>query len=157
MIIFKTRRFGRSLLLQTLHASDHTEVLHCLAHARYPIQGIMTTSISRVWSASLATRAKTPTQTGMRRALATPKRRFTTTQAASRSPSVMLDDKDGFGFIRHNTRPPKPRTTSVTEIRGPYYSVMGKRYLQDVFETLVHKCARGEWLFICMNCFTNCQ
>lgn len=50
----------------------------------------------------------------------------------------MLDDKDGFGFIRHNSRPPKPRTTSVTEIRGPYYSVMGKRYLQDVFETMGH-------------------
>ncbi|MDX5418836.1 MAG: phosphosulfolactate synthase, partial [Hymenobacteraceae bacterium] len=27
-------------------------------------------------------------------------------------------------------------TTGLTEIRGPYYSVMGKRYLQDVLETM---------------------
>lgn len=50
--------------------------------------------------------------------------------------SIMLEDeKGGFGFIRHNKRPPKPRTVGVTEIRGPYYSAMGKRYLEDVFET----------------------
>lgn len=47
----------------------------------------------------------------------------------------MLEDKDAFGFIRHNARPPKPRKVGVTEIRGPYYSAMGKRYLQDVLET----------------------
>jgi phosphosulfolactate synthase (CoM biosynthesis protein A) len=47
----------------------------------------------------------------------------------------MLEDEHGFGFIRHNPRPPKPRKVGVTEIRGPYYSVMGKRYLQDVLET----------------------
>src|SRR5207253_5590771 len=33
-------------------------------------------------------------------------------------------------------RPGKPRTRGVTEIRGPYYSVMGRRYLEDVFETM---------------------
>ena len=47
----------------------------------------------------------------------------------------MLEDPNGFGFIRHNARPPKPRQTGVTEIRGPYYSAMGKRYLKDVLET----------------------
>lgn len=47
----------------------------------------------------------------------------------------MLEDENGFGFIRRNARDPKPRKKSVTEIRGPYYSVMGKRYLQDVLET----------------------
>ncbi|KAL2162506.1 hypothetical protein VTH06DRAFT_7420 [Thermothelomyces fergusii] len=52
--------------------------------------------------------------------------------------NVMLEDKEAFGFIRHNTRPPKPRTVGVTEIRGPYYSVMGKRYLQDLLETMGH-------------------
>lgn len=52
------------------------------------------------------------------------------------TPPILLEDKDkGFGFIRHNSRPPKPRSVGVTEIRGPYYSVMGKRYLQDVLET----------------------
>ena len=39
-------------------------------------------------------------------------------------------------FIRRNARPPKPRTRGVTEIRGPYYSVMGRRYLDDVLETM---------------------
>ncbi|RSL45406.1 hypothetical protein CEP54_014281 [Fusarium duplospermum] len=52
---------------------------------------------------------------------------------------ILLEDKEkGFGFVRHNARPPKPRTVGVTEIRGPYYSAMGKRYLQDVLETMGH-------------------
>ena len=41
-----------------------------------------------------------------------------------------------FSFIRMNERPGKPRTKGVTEIRGPYYTVMGKRYLEDVLETM---------------------
>jgi phosphosulfolactate synthase (CoM biosynthesis protein A) len=48
----------------------------------------------------------------------------------------MLDDENGFGFIRHNFIPPKPRSIGLTEIRGPYYSVTGKHYLKDVFETM---------------------
>lgn len=51
------------------------------------------------------------------------------------NPKIMLEDEKAFGFIRHNSRPPKPRKVGVTEIRGPYYSAMGKRYLQDVLET----------------------
>jgi phosphosulfolactate synthase (CoM biosynthesis protein A) len=47
----------------------------------------------------------------------------------------MLEDDKAFGFIRHNPRPPKPRKIGVTEIRGPYYAAMGKRYLEDVLET----------------------
>lgn len=35
-----------------------------------------------------------------------------------------------------NERQPKPRTVGVTEIRGPYYTVMGKRYLEDILETM---------------------
>lgn len=55
---------------------------------------------------------------------------------ASNNPQILLQDKDnGFGFIRNNPQPPKPRSIGVTEIRGPYYTVMGKRYLQDVLET----------------------
>ncbi|KAJ5015007.1 hypothetical protein K4K57_000775 [Colletotrichum sp. SAR 10_99] len=53
-------------------------------------------------------------------------------------PKVLLEDDNGYGFIRHNPRDPKPRTKSVTEIRGPYYSVMGKRYLEDVLDTMGH-------------------
>lgn len=45
-----------------------------------------------------------------------------------------------FEFLRINARQPKPRTVGVTEIRGPYYTPMGKRYLQDVLETM------GPWV-----------
>jgi phosphosulfolactate synthase (CoM biosynthesis protein A) len=41
-----------------------------------------------------------------------------------------------FDFLRTNDRPYKPRSRGVTEIRGPYYTPMGKRYLQDVLETM---------------------
>src|SRR5690242_4135323 len=46
------------------------------------------------------------------------------------------DPNRAFPFLRVNYRPPKPRNTGVTEIRGPYYTPMGKRYLQDVLETM---------------------
>src|SRR5215471_10399011 len=45
-------------------------------------------------------------------------------------------DDRAFAFLRVNQREPKPRTRGVTEIRGPYYTPMGKRYLQDVLETM---------------------
>jgi phosphosulfolactate synthase (CoM biosynthesis protein A) len=41
-----------------------------------------------------------------------------------------------FAFLRLNERPPKPRRRGVTEIRGPYYAPVGRRYLEDVLETL---------------------
>jgi phosphosulfolactate synthase (CoM biosynthesis protein A) len=46
------------------------------------------------------------------------------------------NENRAFSFLRVNSRPPKPRRTGVTEIRGPYYTPMGKRYLQDVLETM---------------------
>src|SRR5437660_741802 len=39
-------------------------------------------------------------------------------------------------FLRVNERQPKPRTRGLTEIRGPYYTPMGKRYLEDILETM---------------------
>src|SRR5438094_5153746 len=45
-------------------------------------------------------------------------------------------DALAFSFLRANHRPPKPRKRGVTEIRGPYYSVLGPRYLKDVLETM---------------------
>lgn len=48
----------------------------------------------------------------------------------------MLPDDRAFSFLRMNSRPPKPRQLGLTEIRGPYYAPMGKRYLQDVLETM---------------------
>src|SRR4030065_46478 len=39
-------------------------------------------------------------------------------------------------FLPINERGRKPRTTGITEMRGPYYAPVGKRYLQDIFETM---------------------
>jgi phosphosulfolactate synthase (CoM biosynthesis protein A) len=41
-----------------------------------------------------------------------------------------------FSFLRTNAREPKPRKRGITEIRGPYYTPMGRRYLEDVLETM---------------------
>jgi len=41
-----------------------------------------------------------------------------------------------FGFLAINEREGKPRRRGVTEIRGPYYTALGKRYLEDVLETM---------------------
>jgi phosphosulfolactate synthase (CoM biosynthesis protein A) len=41
-----------------------------------------------------------------------------------------------FPFLRINEREGKPRKRGLTEIRGPYYSVVGRRYLEDLFETM---------------------
>jgi phosphosulfolactate synthase (CoM biosynthesis protein A) len=41
-----------------------------------------------------------------------------------------------FSFIPVNERPAKPRARGVTEIRGPYYAVMGRRYLEDILDTM---------------------
>jgi phosphosulfolactate synthase (CoM biosynthesis protein A) len=41
-----------------------------------------------------------------------------------------------FNFLKVNERAPKPRTRGMSEIRGPYYTPMGKRYLQDILETM---------------------
>src|SRR5437870_13895758 len=49
--------------------------------------------------------------------------------------SGMIDER-AFAFLRLNERPGKPRTRGVTEIRGPYYTPMGRRYLEDILETM---------------------
>jgi phosphosulfolactate synthase (CoM biosynthesis protein A) len=41
-----------------------------------------------------------------------------------------------FAFLRVNARATKPRARGITEIRGPYYAPMGRRYLEDVLETM---------------------
>ena len=45
-------------------------------------------------------------------------------------------NRNAFDFLRMNEREGKPRSRGITEIRGPYYSAMGKRYLSDVLETM---------------------
>ena len=44
--------------------------------------------------------------------------------------------KRSFSFLRVNEREGKPRKRGLTEIRGPYYSVTGRRYLEDLFEMM---------------------
>ncbi|HXX56394.1 MAG TPA: phosphosulfolactate synthase [Thermodesulfovibrionales bacterium] len=49
-----------------------------------------------------------------------------------------LELKEGeraFSFLPMNRREGKPRKQGVTEMRGPYYTPMGKRYLEDILET----------------------
>jgi len=41
-----------------------------------------------------------------------------------------------FPFLQVNQRGRKPRKRGLTEIRGPYYSVVGRRYLEDLFELM---------------------
>jgi len=41
-----------------------------------------------------------------------------------------------FPFLQVNQRESKPRKRGLTEIRGPYYSVVGPRHLEDAFETM---------------------
>lgn len=46
------------------------------------------------------------------------------------------ENERAFPFLKINEQQGKPRTHGLTEIRGPYYTPMGKRYLQDILETM---------------------
>src|SRR5215471_20238644 len=59
---------------------------------------------------------------------------FTLLQRSVKRGSIMSDR--GFTYLRTNSRESKPRKRGITEIRGPYYTPMGKRYLEDVLETM---------------------
>jgi len=51
--------------------------------------------------------------------------------------SILTDKTDvAFGFLRKNQREGKPRERGITEIRGPYYSPMGKNYLLDLLTSM---------------------
>lgn len=88
---------------------------------------------------------------GVARQLVTPAPRYATRATASKwfstksparttnseaSKCLLEDEEKGFGFLRHNRLPSKPRKTSITEIRGPYYSAMGSNYLSDILKTI---------------------
>src|SRR5438477_11937087 len=51
-------------------------------------------------------------------------------------PSPPEHSERAFAFLKVNQRPGKPRSRGVTEIRGPYYTPLGQRYLQDILETM---------------------
>ena len=48
----------------------------------------------------------------------------------------MAENDRVFPFLRINRRADKPRTVGRTEIRGPYYTPLGPRYLEDLLETV---------------------
>jgi phosphosulfolactate synthase (CoM biosynthesis protein A) len=54
----------------------------------------------------------------------------------SASKSRAESGERAFAFLEINSRDEKPRTVGLTEIRGPYYTPMGRRYLEDVLETM---------------------
>ena len=45
-------------------------------------------------------------------------------------------EERAFAFLKTNERGSKPRKNGITEIRGPYYSPLGKRCLEDIFEAM---------------------
>src|SRR5437667_12416209 len=46
-------------------------------------------------------------------------------------------DERAFAFLPLNERERKPRQHGVSEIRGPYYTPLGRRYHEDILETMV--------------------
>lgn len=52
------------------------------------------------------------------------------------SPAQDQSNERAFSFLKINERQGKPRSQGVTEIRGPYYTPMGRRTLEDILETM---------------------
>ncbi len=48
----------------------------------------------------------------------------------------MSENERGFTYLRTNARQGKPRTRGITEIRAAYYTPFGKRYFEDILETM---------------------
>lgn len=49
---------------------------------------------------------------------------------------MVAEETRAFSFLRVNQRQEKPRRVGLTEIRGPYYAPIGRRYLEDILETM---------------------
>jgi phosphosulfolactate synthase (CoM biosynthesis protein A) len=58
------------------------------------------------------------------------------TLASAANNLMQNNDERAFELLRINERAGKPRAQGITEIRGPYYTPMGKHYLQDILETM---------------------
>jgi phosphosulfolactate synthase (CoM biosynthesis protein A) len=48
----------------------------------------------------------------------------------------MNEHERGFPYLRTNARQGKPRSRGITEIRAAYYTPFGKRYFEDILETM---------------------
>lgn len=53
----------------------------------------------------------------------------------SKTPQQPVNER-AFSSLSLNSRANKPRSQGVTEIRGPYYTPLGKRQLEDILETM---------------------
>ncbi|KAI0599886.1 synthase [Biscogniauxia sp. FL1348] len=96
---------------------------HACARARTPITATTPTQpISRALSTTAAALSQPPRDSGSK---------ANSGGSGSNSKILLEDAEAGFAFARHNPLPSKPRTRSVTEIRGPYYTALGPRYLAD--------------------------
>ncbi len=51
-------------------------------------------------------------------------------------PTMSDEATRAFDFIKSNERGRKPRDRGITEIRGPYYAPVGRRYVEDLFEAV---------------------
>jgi len=49
---------------------------------------------------------------------------------------AMNENERGFTYLRTNQREGKPRTRGITEIRAAYYTPFGRRYFEDILETM---------------------
>ncbi len=49
---------------------------------------------------------------------------------------VQIADERAFSFLMVNERQRKPRTEGITEIRGSYYTPLGRRCLEDILDTM---------------------
>ena len=50
--------------------------------------------------------------------------------------TVQAADERAFSFLKVNERQRKPRTEGITEIRGPYYTPMGRHCLEAILDTM---------------------
>jgi len=50
--------------------------------------------------------------------------------------TMQIADERAFSFLRVNERQQKPRTEGITEIRGQYYTPMGRHCLEDILDTM---------------------
>jgi len=49
---------------------------------------------------------------------------------------TVKENDRAFSFLPVNPRDSKPRARGITEIRGPYYTPVGRNYLEDIFDTM---------------------
>lgn len=62
--------------------------------------------------------------------------RVTKVKKSKEKSTAFHEENRAFSFLEINRRDEKPRVVGLTEIRGPYYSPLGRRGLEDILETM---------------------